>query len=422
MTGWVFSPKAKRSIRQANKRLNVWHGAVRSGKTVCSIVAWLLFIRHLNAHGIDGDLLMVGKTERTLKRNILEPVRQIVGAKNFRLNRAEGELFLYGRKVYIASGNDERSSDKIQGMTLVGAYGDEVTLWPESFFDMLLTRLSLAGSRLFLTMNPGGPYHWFKVRFLDREDELDMAIWHFTLEDNPALDPAYVESLTRLYAAGSMFYKRFVLGIWVAAEGAVYGFFEEALHRLKMEPEEQPDHIDLAADYGTTNPLSVGVFPGWQRPLNSGLRVYLRELLYFDSRIELQQLTDSEYADLIDKRFKDYKRAHRNFVVDPSAASFILELKKRGWRVKPARNDVVDGIKTQAKRLKSGEYAIGPDDSTQQAVSDYSAYLWDAKAQERGKDEPLKRDDHTKDMERYLLHTLYQKDLTIRTVPKPTGF
>jgi PBSX family phage terminase large subunit len=419
MTNWVFSPKGKRSIREATKFMNVWHGAVRSGKTICSIIAWLLFIRYLIKHDIPGDLVMVGKTERTLKRNILGVIRWIVGRKGYDYRKGQGELFLWGRLIYVTSANDERSVEKIQGMTAIGGYGDEVVLWPEEFFNMFMSRLSLPNARAFLTMNPGPPFHWFKVRFLDVVND-DIIAWHFGLEDNPALDAGFIRRLKSLYAVGSLFYKRFILGLWVAAEGAIYDFYDSNTHRLKTKPTQAPDTVDLCLDYGTTNPLSCGVFYEWRVPIGK-LRVMLERTYYYDSSRELKQLTDSEYADRIDEEFSEEKKIHRYIIVDPSAASFILELKRRGWNVRKADNDVLDGIKVQAKMLKNGEYALGPDPSNDQAEKDYFGYLWDAKAQEKGEDKPFKgKNDgsHTKDMERYRLYT-FNRRLHIGWMGKP---
>ncbi|GAB7388986.1 hypothetical protein BSNK01_28240 [Bacillaceae bacterium] len=174
-----FSQKQLSSITQSTARLNIWQGAVRSGKTIASIVRWLDFI----ATGPPGDLLMVGKTERTLKRNILDVLDQILGSRRFKYNKGEGEVYICGRCIYVVGANDERSEAKIRGMTLAGAYGDEITLWPESFFRMLLSRLSVRGAKFFGTTNPDSPYHWLKRDFLDKSD-IDLRTWHFTLEEN----------------------------------------------------------------------------------------------------------------------------------------------------------------------------------------------------------------------------------------------
>lgn len=401
---WVFSEKARQSIAESTARQNLWHGSVRSGKTVSSIIAWLLFLESAPA----GDLLMVGKTERTLRRNILGVVEQIVGPAAFRYNKGEGEAFILGRKVYVAGANDERSEGKIRGMTLAGAYGDELTLWPESFYQMLLSRLSVRGARLFGTTNPDGPYHWLKVGTIDRASELGIAAWHFDLTDNPALDPEYVASLKAEYGDGTLWYRRFIDGEWVAAEGAVYDFFNEAEHVLKQKPSESPERLVLSIDYGTSNATSVGLYGMWREPTKSGLKALRMDGYYYDGRATGRQKTDTEYAVEIEDKFGNLK-PELTVILDPSAASFKTELKRRGWRVRDAENEVIDGIRTQAKMLRSGEYKLLDNPGNRQAIRDYGAYLWDTKAQKRGEDKPLKQHDHTKDEERYALHTLFGK-------------
>src|SRR5690606_23498028 len=273
-----FSAKAKASIRDSDARLNLWHGSVRSGKTIRSIIRWLTFIREAPP----GALLMVGKTERTLRRNILDELERIVGARNYRYVGGSGEAFILGRRVLLVGANDERAEGKIRGMTLAGAYGDELTLWPEGFFRMLLSRLSLRGARFFGTTNPDGPYHWLKTDFLDREGELDLRAWHFTLEDNIALDPAYVASLKAEYGEGTLWYRRFIDGLWVAAEGAVYDFFNESEHVLPAPPPEQPERLVLSVDYGTSNATSAGLYGVWSQPTPSGLKAIRLDGYYYD--------------------------------------------------------------------------------------------------------------------------------------------
>lgn len=399
---WVFSAKARESIAGSTARQNLWHGSVRSGKTISSIIAWLLFIRDAPP----GDLLMVGKTERTLARNILGPIQAIVGPAAYRYNKGEGEASICGRRIYVAGANDERAEGKIRGMTLAGAYGDELTLWPESFYRMLLSRLSVRGARFFGTTNPDGPYHWLKVGTIDRAAELGIRAWHFDLDDNPALDPAYVDALKREYGEGTLWYKRFIDGLWVAAEGAVYDFFDETQHVLAAPPAEQPERLVLSIDYGTSNATSAGLYGIWSQPTPAGLKALRLDGYYYDGRATGRQKTDAEYATDLEERFGDLK-PRLQVILDPSAASFRSELTRRGWRAWPAKNDVIDGIRTQAKMLRSGEYKLLDVPGNKQAIRDYGAYLWDAKAQARGEDKPLKQHDHTKDEERYALHTIF---------------
>ena len=178
------------SILDSTARINIWQGSVSSGKTISSLLRWIEFCQN----GAKGNLLMIGKTERTLKRNVIDVLSDILdGSGSFITRTGSGEIQIGNRTIYIVGANDERAEAKIRGLTLAGAYGDEVTLWSESFFNMLLSRLRVPNAQLFLTTNPDSPNHWLKKKFLDRETELDIQNFAFQLGDNHTLDPKYVE-------------------------------------------------------------------------------------------------------------------------------------------------------------------------------------------------------------------------------------
>lgn len=378
-----LSAKQFDSIIKSVARLNIWEGSVRSGKTIASIIRWVEYIKTCS----NGDLLMIGKTERTLKRNILDVIEDIVGTKNFRYNRGLGEVYIFNRKVYIAGANDERSEGKIRGMTLAGAYGDELTLWPESFFKMLLSRLSIKGAKLFGTTNPDSPYHWLKTEYIDNNN-IDIKVFHFELEDNLALDPEYVKELKKEYTG--LWYKRFIQGLWVLAEGTVYDMFDEGKHVISEMPVCERYWISI--DYGTNNP-TVFLLQGQKSEIYYTLQEY-----YYDSRKTGHQKTDEEYAE--DLKIFIGDKYITNIVVDPSASSFIAQLKKDGfYNVRKANNDVLDGIRHVSTLLSNGKYFIH--ESCKNLIKEKASYVWDAKAQQRGEDKPLKQNDHASDAERY---------------------
>lgn len=385
-----FSEKQLDSIVNSDARLNFWQGAVRSGKTIASIVRWLDFI----ASGPQGDLLMVGKTERTLKRNVLDTMAQILGPKRFKYNKGEGEVYVCGRRIYVVGANDERAEGKIRGMTLAGAYGDEVTLWPEAFFKMLLSRLSVPGAKFFGTTNPDSPYHWLKREYLEKPD-LNLKSWHFLLEDNPNLDPEYVESLKKEYTG--LWYKRFILGMWVQAEGAVYDMWDEDRHVVDEVPTPHEARlIYCGVDYGTTNPCAFLLISladdTW----------YVHREYYHDSRAVGRQKTDAEYSRDLAEFLGDLK-TRVPVVIDPSAASFKEQLQSDGFIVWEADNSVLDGIRAVATLLNEGRLKVHR--SCQNLIREFSAYVWDEKAQKRGEDKPLKENDHALDALRYVIWT-----------------
>lgn len=387
-----LSEKQYRSLINSEARLNIWEGSVRSSKTIMSIVRWIEFIKTAPP----GKLLMIGKTERTLKRNILDVIHEMVGTKNYRLKIGSGEVVIYGRTIDLVGANDERSEGKIRGMTVTGAYGDELTLWPESFFKMLLSRLSVKGAKFFGTTNPDSPYHWLKTGYIEKQDELDITCWHFSIDDNPALDPDYVASLKKEYTG--LWYKRFILGLWVLAEGAVYDMFNEDIHSI----DEVPKDVTIvrrwiSSDYGTTNPcvfLKIGEDGEGNR--------YALDEYYWSSKEKGYQKTDSQYADdLI--AFIGEDTIERIFV-DPSAASFITELKQRELPVWEANNDVLDGIRTVATALSNGLLYVLK--TCKNLLREFASYVWDPKSQKLGVDKPVKEYDHALDALRYFIYTI----------------
>ena len=377
--------KQRYSILHSEARINIWEGSVRSGKTIASILRWIDYV----LTGPEGNLLMVGKTQKSLEKNVLDLIAELVGPKNFTYRRVLGEVTLYGRKIDAVGANDEKSKDKIQGRTLAGAYGDEIPLWPESFFNMLLSRLSVKGAKFFGTANPESPRHWLKVKYLDRINELNLNKFHFTLEDNPSLDPDYVENLRKEYVG--LWYSRYILGLWVAATGAVYDSFDINRHVIAELPEKF-DKIYAAVDYGTANATCFLLF-GRAKGKWTVYKEY-----YFDSRKAGKQKTDKEYAqDLIEFLSGKYPQ---KILVDPSAASFIQEVRSlKKYRVGFAQNEVLDGIRLTSKALADGNLIVYK--GCTKLIEQIQSYTWDEKAQSVGLDKPVKVDDHAVDALRY---------------------
>jgi len=386
-----FSPKALESIYDSDARLNLWHGAVRSSKTINSIIRWIEFIKEAPE---GGALLMVGKTERTLERNILGPLRQMVGFKRYKYKRGLGEISLLGRQVYVAGANNELAKNKIQGLTLAGAYCDELTLWPESFFRMLLSRLSVRDAKLFGTMNPEGPYHYIKKDFIDKAGELDLKDWHFRLEDNLNLDPRYIQSLKREYTG--FWYKRYIDGLWVLAEGVIYDMFDPDVHVVSELPAMKRYWVGI--DYGTTNP-TVFLLVG----LGVDNRLYVIDEWRWDSRLRGRQKTDSEYSKHLRGWLTELDVVVNHIFYDPSAASFGVQL----WRDKvlgltKADNSVEDGIRRISSLLSTERLYVHK--RCEGLIQEMQAYTWDKKAAEKGEDKPIKDNDHGPDALRYVIN------------------
>ena len=374
------------------KRINLLSGSVRSGKTWISLVLWAFWVAMRPA---DGSYLMAAKTLTALHRNCLNLLQELVGENNFSFSISKKEGMLFGRKVYFEGVNDIRAENKIRGLTLDGAYCDELTLFSEDFFAMLLSRLSKPGAKLFATTNPDSPYHWLKVNYIDAAEKrgLSLLFLNFLLEDNTTLDAEYVENLKKEYTG--VFYDRFILGRWVVAEGLIYSMFNPSVH-VKNLSGMKFDQYYISVDYGTQNPTVFLLF-GHCAGKWYGIKEY-----YYSGRERQKQKTDGEYGDDMMEFIGDIP--YTRIIIDPSAASFIAELKKRGLRVKAGKNDVIDGIRFAGSLFAKGDLYLS--DSMKRTISEIQAYTWDPKATEKGEDKPLKENDHCMDAMRYFAYTI----------------
>jgi len=352
---------------------------------------------------------MVGKTNGSLYRNIIRPMEEILGDEMYYHQEHDTRVIdIWDRKIYCFGANDERSENKIRGGTFASAYGDELTLWPESFWTMLLSRLSVAGAQLFGTTNPDNPNHYLKKNIINRKNELSCNVFHWPIDANTFLPLDYIENLKKEYTG--LWYRRYILGEWCVAEGAIYDFFDEKLHIIPLQELPKPRYHMVSVDYGTGNPTSFGLYGcnPETKPKVWRIRSY-----WWDSRKRGRQKTDEQYSTDM-KEFLEEDGVPINpraIIVDPSAASFKVQLRKdHNYFVKDANNEVLDGIRTQARMLQSGEYAISDDDTNDPCINEYYGYVWDDNASKKGEDKPVKSDDHTKDDERYLLQTEYGEE------------
>lgn len=405
MNKFAFTEKQKAFISDWKhdrlKRINILEGSVRSGKTFSSLIMWALWLATRPA---DGKYLMVGRTLTTLKRNCLEPLQALLGEDNMHMSIPAKRAEIFGRHVDLEGAANALSENKIRGVTLSGAYVDELTLLPEDFFTMLLSRLSTEGAKLFGTTNPDSPRHWLKVNFLDKPG-LDIYRIKFLLDDNTTLPPDYIDNLKREYTG--VFYRRFILGDWVAAEGAIYPMFDLSKHVSDKVPEKLYMHW-IAADIGHTNPTA-----------------FLRLAAGDDGRIwvvdEYYHMADKSGA----KSPKQYASDMQAFalkgpspdavIIDPAAEGFILQLREDApsLRIKRADNTVLEGIQLVSSAIDAGVLMIHP--RCKHLIDEIQGYSWDAKAQQRGEDKPVKTNDHACDALRYALMA-YRREINRRVM------
>jgi PBSX family phage terminase large subunit len=400
-----LSRKQIRSIVEAQDApLALWSGAVSSGKTIASLVAFLIGIVTAPEQGL---ILIVGRTLQTIERNIIDPLQTatLFGPLATHVAHTPGSTtaVILGRTVHLVGASDARSEGRIRGATVALAYVDEATLLPESFWIMLLSRLRVGDkSRLLATTNPDGPFHWLRRDFMARAGEVGLTHWHFTLDDNPSLAPAVIGRLKAQYTG--LWYRRFILGEWCLAEGVVWDSWDADRHVVDVLP-EMSRWACVGVDYGTKNPFAA-LLLGY----GADNRLYVASEYRHDSRAARRQLTDAQYSTEMRRWLATYRHRGGEGVqpewtyIDPSAASFITQLWADGYPgVARAQNNVLDGIRSVGTALGSGLLSVHR--SCTGLIDEIPGYAWDDKAAARGEDKPIKVNDHSCDALRYALHS-----------------
>ncbi len=399
----AFSPKQKTVLTwwmpgnpNCDKEAIVCDGAVRSGKTLAMGLSFFLWAMVC----FDGMRFGIcGKTIASLRRNVLSEILPRVEALGgtWKEKRTENLVTVtfkgHRNQFYIFGGRDESSAALIQGITFAGVLLDEVALMPRSFVEQACARCSVAGSRLWFNCNPAGPGHWFYQNWILDAQKRNCLRLHFTMEDNPSLTEEIRQRYQRLYTG--VFYRRFILGQWAQAEGRVYDFFGPDM--VVRKPEGPMEKWYISCDYGTVNPTSMGLWG-----LQGGVWYRVNEF-YHDSRAKMRQMTDEEYAAAMGNLAGDRKIT--GVIVDPSAASFIEVLRRRGWRVQKAENDVLTGIRLTSDALKEGRIAIC--EGCSDCLREMDEYVWDLSSE--AKDRVKKENDHAMDDMRYFVATVLKK-------------
>lgn len=409
-----------KSYALCDAKINIFEGAVRSGKTVASILAWLEFV----LHGPDGPLLMVGKTERTLIRNIIDPITEWLGPNRCKLVQGTGEFIVCGRKIYLVGANDAQSQDKIRGLTLVGAYVDEATTIPEDFFQMLYSRLSVPGARLIATTNPDNPMHWLMQEYLSRArlwitpngttktfpetTSIDLARFSITLEDNrDNLPDGYIEDLEKQYTG--LWRKRFVEGLWVQAEGAVYPMYDPAVHVVNGNDYQITDRLAVGIDPGTNHPFAAVRLDIAADPRGGELLIASSEY-YDDSAVTGARKSDYEYVQAVISWLGN--DAPAKIIVDSAAAHYRQAMHVEGLTTHLADKAVLSRIQLISSLLARRKLVIAS--GCPNLIKEFPAYVWSSSAATRGKNEPIKAHDDALDALGYAIKTtehLWQRRL-----------
>lgn len=365
-------------------------GAVRSGKTICMADGFFLWAMCSFDQQVFG---LCGRTVESLRRNIVIHLQNWLGGTGMVISEKRNEnklVVTYKDRTntfYLFGGKDESSYTLVQGITLAGALLDEVALMPRSFVEQVCARCSVAGSKMWFNCNPHSPEHWFYKEWIMKCKEKNVLHIHFTMADNLSLAMEIRQRYERLYTG--VFYRRYILGEWCAAEGLVYDFTDGSI------TDERPAGFEyyISVDYGTLNPFSAGL---WSVAGDKAVRI---KEFYYDGRNKKRQLTDEEYCNEVIALAEGYTIS--KVIVDPSAASFITALKRRGMRVQQANNSVLDGIRRTAVYLRDGNIKIHR--SCIDAIREFRLYRWDEKS---GVDRVIKENDHAMDDIRYFCNTI----------------
>ncbi len=394
-----FSPKQMKLLtwwckgsRYCNHDAVICDGAVRSGKTMCmslSFVSWAFY----KFNGC--SFALCGKTIRSLKRNVVTPMLEMLKELGFQCCEKPSQNYLdlswngKTNRFYYFGGKDESSASLIQGMTLCGVLFDEVALMPRSFVEQAVARCSVNGSKFWFNCNPDYPQHWFRVEWILGKKRKNALYMHFTMDDNPSLSEKMKNRYSSLYSGA--FYERFILGKWVSAHGCVYPFMNDNM--FVDVPNCKFEKYAVSCDYGTVNPASFGL---WGYTNNVWYRI---DEYYYDSKKKGVQRTDEEHYSALEKLTQG--RKIDCVVVDPSAASFIQTICRHGkFTVKPAVNNVIDGIRKTSTALKEGSIKIC--NCCSDSMREFGLYRWS----ESGVDAPIKENDHAMDDIRYFVTTV----------------
>lgn len=386
-----------------DKNAIICDGSVRAGKTVIMSLSFVMWTMETFNNV---NVALCGKTIGSLRRNVVNPLKITAKGRGYKIREHRADNYLtitYKGKTnyfYLFGGKDESSQDLIQGITLAGVFFDEVALMPKSFVDQATARCSIEGSKYWFNCNPAGPYHWFKIDWLDDLVKKKAFHLHFVMDDNLSLSEDTKNRLKSLYSG--IFYKRYILGEWVLAEGIIYDMWDD--DKNTFDDEDLPQGFKykarryISVDYGTQNPMVY--LDIW----DDGDTCWILNEYYYDGRSKGIQKDDSQYADDFEQ-FVGTEFLPAFTIIDPSAASFKAALRNRGYRIKDADNDVEDGIRMTQTMIQKRKIRVHRRNCPN-FLKERASYIWDEKAQQSGKEKPVKQNDHCMDGTRYFVKTV----------------
>ena len=376
-------------------------GSIRAGKTVSMADGFILWsMSRFNGQ----NFLICGRTIESLRRNVTNNLSEwLAGVVTITERRSENKLIVTCGNVtnnyYLFGGKDESSYQLVQGITAAGCLMDEVALMPRSFVEQVLGRCSVAGSKFWFNCNPENPGHWFFIEWVKKCKERNILHLHFTMNDNPGLDPEIKARYEAMFSG--VFYRRYILGEWVRAEGLVYPMFDKSAHVITADKTPKPRHrYYVSVDYGTVNPFAAGLYDYDPAKRTATM---IREFYWKGG--SANRLDNEAYYQKLKELIGDFPIEY--IVIDPSAAAMKETISKYGeYAVKSANNDVLNGIQDVTKYLNHGVLYF--DKSCVETFKEFEAYSWD---EEFDEDRVIKENDHSMDQLRYFCRTVLRADL-----------
>lgn len=384
-------------------------GAIRAGKTIIMGLSFILWSMQKSS---DINYAICGKTVASTRRNIIEPLIEMLKQRKFKVidRKTEGKLIVIKNNnkntYYIFGGKDEGSASLIQGITLGGVLFDEVALMPRSFVEQAMARCSVNGSKYWFNCNPEGPQHWFYVEHILKWKERKYIRIHFCLEDNPSLSKERIDNYKSLYTG--IFYKRFILGEWAFTNGIVYdmvtdeNFYynsnRESVVPIKIIENDIKPYYGV--DFGTANPqvyLEVYKYVDYAK---KEMCFYVENEYYWNSRKKLMQKTPDEYV----SDFNNWCKEFSYLIIDPSATPLKAAHRKYGHNVINAKNNVEEGIIGLSTLFANKMIKINKDNCPN-LCAELGLYRWNEKKLNNGVEEVLKENDHCCDALRYAIMT-----------------
>ena len=393
----TLSKKQVEFILGAKAKWNIAHGPVRSGKTVGSLFAFMMDA----ANCPDSDIYIVGHNSDTAYRNVIKLLTESEELGIFRpfCNWSGKKLYYRDKTITVLGAKDESAIGNFYGNTHSLTYCDEIVLYPDSIIDMIDTRLSRPYSKAYATTNPSYPDHKIK-QWIDKAAQGDKSYYalQFMLDDNPFLTEDYKSRIRN--SLSGIFYKRNYLGLWCMAEGAIFDFFDKALH-VKYKPPAAAEYFIAGIDYGAANPFAcvlLGVSTG--KYTQSGKVIWVEDEYYWAHKEKYTKTNAQLCQDVV--QFLEPYNVNAVYI-DPSAASFKAELRRVGIHPVDANNEVLDGIGIMTSMMQQGNLFVM--DKCKNLINEIEKYVWDDKKSKRGDDEPIKKADHCVDALRYCVAT-----------------